>query len=104
MSEVIIPIKKTPYQEVEAPLSGVQYIFVIKYNSRIDNYTLSVLLSDRTPLAEGINIVKGYSLLSRFVNESLPPGKLVAIDQRGTGAEGSYNELGTSLLLAYRGL
>ena len=102
MATVIIPLNVYANQELETVLDGVTYIFQIRYNQRIDAYTFNLLSANRTPLVSGVRIVNDYSLLSRYTNEDLPPGKLVAIDQEQSGADVSYDELGGRVVLAYQ--
>ena len=101
MTQVIIPLSVRPNQDVRVVLSQKTYYINIRYNTRLDSYTFSLLDADKSPIISGQRIVPNYSLLSRTVDERKPPGKLVAIDVSRTGADIGYNDLGVNALLGY---
>jgi hypothetical protein len=103
MAQTIIPLNPLPNQDVRVVLSGSTYYLQIRYNTRLDTYTLNVQDANRAQIATGIRLVINYSLLSRIVDERKPPGKLFAIDTSGAGADCGFNDLGRRVLLAYDG-
>ncbi len=101
MAQFIIPIAANPNQNVRVVLSNTVYFINIRYNTRLDTYTFSLLDAAQNPIISGVRIVPQYSLLSGTVDERKPPGKLFAIDMSRTGDDCSFADLGQRVLLAY---
>ena len=101
MSAVIIPLQVRPNQNVKVTLSAQTYFINIRYNTRLDTYTFSLLDADQSPIISGQRIVPNYSLLSRTVDSRKPAGKLICIDVSRTAADVGYYDLGVNALLAY---
>ena len=104
MADKIIQIEKKPHQKIEVFLDSSLYVLDIKYNESIDLYTMSILNAERQHMLSGIALVKNYSLLSVAVENrlSFPQGELLAISSSDLGKEHGYDDLGDSLLIAYR--
>ena len=101
MAQVIIPIAANPNQNIRVVLEGTVYFINLRYNTRLDTYTFSLLDAAKDPIVSGVRIVPQYSLLSGCTDERKPPGKLFAIDMSRTGADCSFADLGQRILLGY---
>lgn len=75
--------------------------FDFLWNSRGEQWNLSVLDVDLNPLVEGIKLVLGYPLFDQWVDRGLPPGELFAIDTTGDEIKITRTNLGTIVELIY---
>jgi len=69
--------------QFQITLDGEIYIFVFRWNTVHEYWTLDILDFASTPLAVGIKITINYPLTHRYASSLLPPGELIAIDGSG---------------------
>jgi len=58
-------------------LDGQYYIFRFIWNNRDESWDMDILLPGDIPLIMGIKLVVNYELISRYIQEGVPPGMLI---------------------------
>lgn len=81
---VIIPSKKFAHYEMEVTLDGTPYIIIRKWNSRGGFWIMNWLDRNRNVLVNGLKIVVNYELIKWYPDRGLPPGLLIAVDDKAT--------------------
>lgn len=98
--EIILPAGPASTQIVT--LDGVRVSLRVWWNARVQRWLLDVATGAGEPIASGLALVTGRSLLSRFgLRDDLPPGVLTALDTANTGLEAGRDDLGTRVRLYY---
>lgn len=77
------------------------YVFDFDWNDRSASWFMSISLPDGTLLLSGRQVVVGFPLTSRFRDEQLPGGLIMAIDTSGAGLEAGFADLGDRVVLAF---
>lgn len=85
-------------------LDGVNYVLSFAFNYRSSLWSVDIAAADGTPILSGIPVQTGVDLIGRFVPESRPPGRLLAIDTTGNGTDPGRDDLGNNVLLLYAGV
>lgn len=102
MSVLVIPVTAdAPHLDFEVVLEGATYGLELRWNERVEAWTLSVYDAAGTLLAAGRPVVLGAELLGRSGSADLPPGELFAVDTSGKDLEAGRLDLGTRVLLVY---
>lgn len=95
----------TPWFEVSVPLNvaGVisGFLFEFRFNDEDLTFYVDVYDADGTTIANGIRIVLGVYLGSRYDHQLFRRGVLVAIDTSGTDTEAGLSDLGSRVKLVY---
>jgi len=102
MSVEILPITAdvSNFSE-EITLENVPFRFDFVFNNRSNQWSMSVLNINLTPIVEGIKLVLNYGMFEQFRSYDLPPGELYAIDSTGDEIEITRTNLGNTVLLIY---
>ncbi len=88
MAHLEIPIDvNQPDHVFSIDLDKKIYLLRFMYNYRGERWTMTISDEAGTVLVAGIALVLNASLLSRFTNESLPPGTFFVLDTSGENAE-----------------
>jgi len=82
-------------------LDNQLFRFDFLWNGRAEQWDMSVLDVNLTPLVEGIKLVLGYSLFDQWVDRGLPPGELYAVDTTEEEIRITRTNLGTIVELIY---
>ncbi len=83
-------------------LEGVEYLFTFLWSDREGCWYVELGDQDGNPIASGVRLVLGASLLRRFTDTRLPPGLLTLVDYTGTGFDlASPGDLGVGYQLMY---
>lgn len=97
-----IPLFDLANYRQEVTLDDVSYILDFKWNGRAEQWSLSILQSDETPILEGLKLVLNYELLDQFSpRENVPPGDLFCIDTTGKETAITRDNLGDTVELIY---
>jgi hypothetical protein len=91
----------TSDQRLSVELSGNPYIIRVVWNDRFGYWSLSLNTADDEPILTNVKMVKNFGLTSRFKSTLLPPGELFFIQENGTTARPSYEDMGTTHGLYY---
>lgn len=78
----IIPFKPFPSFFEEVTLADVPYILYFNWNSRDEAWYMDILDREENDLIVGIKLTNQSELISRYVDENLPKGKLYVVDNR----------------------
>lgn len=87
-------IPSVPSYRVSTTLSGVVYIFDVRWNTRDEAWYFDLLTEDETVIRHGIKIVLGTILAGR-VSTRLPRGAFIAADLSGFGRDAGLDDLGS---------
>jgi hypothetical protein len=103
MAAQTIPVAVgVPNSRQRTVLDGREYVLALRWSMREERWYLDLASANGTPLALGIKVVANYPLLaSRRFSDALPPGELLANDQRSTPADPGLTELGAVVALQY---
>lgn len=105
MTIVRLPIDATDsHFRFTTELDGITYGFEFRWNHRLEQWKMAVYDGDGKALAEGIAVVTGFSLLSRFRSYgTLPAGDLLAVDTAPSGppVDPGFADLGRRFVLYY---
>lgn len=83
-------------------LEGFEYLLRFIWSDRERAWYLNMYDQDENPIALGIRLVCGVSLLRTFVDPRLPPGLLFVTNLTGTDADLSQpSDLQTNFPLCY---
>lgn len=83
-------------------LEGVEYLLTFLWSDRESCWYVGIGDQDGNPIAQGIRLVLGASLLRRFTDTRLPPGRLALVDFTGTGLDLTQpTDLGVGYQLMY---
>ena len=87
--------------EFKIDLDAKTYGFDIQWNPRSERWYLTVLDSNDAVLLSGLALTVNSSLIRRFANPLLPPGRLFLLDTSERGEECGRGDLGSRCLLLY---
>jgi hypothetical protein len=91
----------TEYNQL-TQLEGIEYLLSFYWSDREAGLYLSLLDQDQNPIAVGIKLVLGSSLLAKYTDPRLPPGILYLYDTSGQGLDiQALGDLGTRIELLY---
>lgn len=80
-----------PFYDCQVTLDGRNYVFNFEYSQREERWYFDISLNDGTPIAKGIKVVCGVSLLrKKRWNPNTPAGELFA---RASGKDASPPKL-----------
>lgn len=97
MSIIEIPLRNDIFHySFTRELDGVVYLFRMRYNRRIDSWTL-----DFVDVVNSIRLAGGQDLLRQFKHLEVPPGRLEVIDLDGLFTEPDKTNLGDRVILQY---
>lgn len=83
-----------PFYTMTTTLDGADYLFEFRYSQREACWYFTISLTDGTPLVAGVKVVCNRSLLERFADVRLPPGKLIAFATGPDASPPALDELG----------
>ena len=96
-----IPLQNFGYYKQTIVLDKVPYVFVLKYNNAYDYYSLDILNIDGVLLIAGLKLVLGVDILTPYVNNLLPQGKLYCIAKNSNIERVSKDNILTDIALIY---
>lgn len=99
---VVIPFFNTESNfRQEIILDNESYLFDFTWNERSEQWSMSILQPDETPLIYGVKLVLAYSLLDQFEYLDLPPGEFYCVDTTGDEIEVNRDNIGDTVELVY---
>jgi hypothetical protein len=102
MAFFTLPLDPTlAHYEFETDLGGVSYRLLLKYNARDDSWNCNFLDVAGNILRSGIKIVTDWSLLSRWVDQGRPDGRLFSVALGDIAVPASLGELGDAVKMVY---
>ena len=101
---VQLPIngEKSPFFSFSTELDGVSYGFEFRWNTRAEQWLMSLFDGAGQPVAIGLRVVVNIPLLFRYrALAGTPNGELVAIDTSGKNKDPSFGDFGISIVVRY---
>jgi hypothetical protein len=104
---IVIPTYSDKYSrwKVSVDLSGVRYQLYVTWNTRMENWYMTILDINDKILLGGVRLVPNNLLLEKYRASvlALPPGDLVVFDREGKmeTAELTRDNLGSRFELSY---
>jgi hypothetical protein len=86
---------------VGTTLDGTQYILDVLWNSREEAWYLDILAEDETVILIGSKIALGAYIGRRNTSPLFPHGTFFIQDLSGAGAEATYDDLGTRVVVDF---
>lgn len=104
MASLIIPVRNdVAAYSFQVDLEGVIYTLDFGYNERESEWYMSIYNSTGETLLVGdIPIQINIPLADQYIDEGLPPGRFIAIDETGKNREPGRNNFGTEIVLIYQ--
>ena len=85
----------------EIDLEGTVYTLEFSYNKRRDLWIMSILDASENLLLGGIPLLTSIPLTDQYVDENLPPGRFILLDETGQNKDAGRNDLGATIKLFY---
>jgi len=102
MATVEIPLTAdVEHYEFSIELEAVLFFLEIRFNKRMNIWSMDLLDADKIPLLVGLLLLKDTDLIGRFSDERLPPGTLTFFDTLESSDPIEKEELGDRLKLLY---
>lgn len=96
-----IPFQNFSYYRQTVTLDKIPYVFVFKYNTEFDFYTIDILNVDGDLLIAGLKLVLDVDLITPYSNELLPKGKLYCVAKNKNAERIGKNNILTDIALIY---
>lgn len=103
MATIVIPARSTPNAyKFKIDLEGVNYVLDFGWNQRSARWYMSIFQKDGETLLVGdIPILINVPLHDQYVDERLPPGRFIALDETGKNRQPIVSNFGTEIKLFY---
>lgn len=103
MAERLLALERAvgPAYRFRSRLEGVNYRIRLAYNTRGDFWTLAIASASGVRLVDGYALRVGEDVLTRLVDERLPPGTLTVVDTSGADVDPGRADLGARVRLVY---
>lgn len=100
---VSIPLGNTsPWFNFSIILSNIQFVFYLRFNTRMSQWILDINNPHVVPILSGIPLLTNRNLITRFSGQTgVPPGTLFVTDDTGAGLDPSRYSFGVSHTLWY---
>ena len=63
-------------------LEGKNYIFRFTWNNRDNSWNMDIMKPNDIPIIMGIKLVVNYELISRYIQEGVPPGMIILFNEK----------------------
>ena len=83
-----------PFYTLQTTLGEIDYIFVVRWNTRGNAWYFDLLEEDETPITNGLKVVLGALIGAENPNDNRLAGALVATDLTDEGVEPGFDDLG----------
>jgi len=87
--------------DFEIDLEGVVFTLEFSYNKRRDIWVMTIIDSSENILLGNIPLLTNIPLTDQYVDEELPPGRFILLDETGENRDASRNNLGSTIKLYY---
>ncbi len=92
---IAIPFEPSlTYYRLITVISGVPYIFDVRWNDRDQAWYFDVLEEDETPIVHGVKVILGMYLARRCDHTLFRDGVFLARDTTDAGIEAGIDDLG----------
>lgn len=102
MSQLELPVR-SDFKKYEhtLELEGTTYSFSYTFNRRSNRWSMSILDINGAVVLGGVPILVDIDLTSQYIQENLPPGGFVPINETGTGKNPEIIDLGNDVKMIY---
>ena len=87
--------------DFEIDLEGVVYTLEFSYNKRRDLWNMSIIDLSGNLLLGNLPLLTDVPLTDQYVDEELPPGRFIMLDETGEQRDAGRNDLGATIKLFY---
>lgn len=103
MATLVLPVRSDfNAYDFQIDLEGVIYTFDFGFNARSQRWYMSIYDQAKENLLIGdIPVLINVPLHDQYINELLPPGRFIALDETGQNREASSENFGTEIKLFY---
>lgn len=99
---IVIPTTQSGSSFVETvTIDSILYRLLFNWNTRDENWYLTISDKNDNPLVTAIKLVVNYELIRDWPDMGLPTGYLIAVDMSETGDPCGRNDLGNRVILMY---
>jgi uncharacterized protein DUF6983 len=98
MSQTIATLSTEPFHTVRVRLEDQDYTLELRYNTRAQNYSLSIYDAEDTRLVSGLKVFTGVPLLGAYKHiAAIPRGELIPMTLGADQSPPKLGELGKGL-------
>lgn len=102
MAQLEIPVRSDfKAYSFQIDLEGTVYTLRFRFNQRMERWIMDIATAADEDILNGIVVLTGVPLTDKYVYETLPPGRFIAIDQSGEGRNAGADDLGNDVRLIY---
>jgi len=99
---VVIPFRNDlPAFKETVQLDTIVYQLRFKWNTRAQQWIMSILTATGEPIVEGQRICKSVGIFNKYTDTRLPRGGLVLVDLQNRAGEPGRDDLGDRFILVY---
>lgn len=103
MATIVIPVRSDlPAYKFRISLDQTIYVLDFGYNTRADQWYMSIFDQAETLLVGDIPIQVNVPLTDQYIRKGMPPGRFVAVDETGKNRNPSISNLGSEIKLFYQ--
>lgn len=103
MATIVLPVRNDfKRYEFQTGLEGVTYRFSFGYNTRASKWFFNISDVSGNQLLADIPVLINIPLTDQYINEELPPGRFIAIDETGQNREPGIDNFGTEIKFLYQ--
>lgn len=82
-------------------LDLVIYTLSFRYNKRMSSWIMDIADEQESPILMGIPVQTNVALINRFIDEQLPPGQFLCLDETGDQRSPDRDNFGLDIKLLY---
>ena len=104
MATLVLPIR-SDYKayDFQVDLEGIIYTLDFGFNTRSSRWYMSIYDQAKENLLIGdIPVLINIPLHDQYIDENLPPGRFIALDETGNNKEATVDNFGTDIKLFYQ--
>jgi len=103
MATLIIPVRSDfKAYDMQVDLEGTVYTLDFGFNTRSNRWYMSIYNQAKTNLIVGdLPILVNVPLIDQYVDEALPPGRFIALNEAQYGIEATSENFGNEVKLFY---
>lgn len=104
MATLVLPIRSDfKAYDFQIDLEGIIYTFDFGFNTRAKRWYMSIYDQAKENLLIGdLPVLINVPLHDQYIDESLPPGRFIALDETGQDSEATSENFGTEIKLFYQ--
>ena len=88
-----LPLQSYPDYSFKITISGVVYVFNVRWNDAYEYWALTITNVDGDPLASNIMMTTNVDLFYEKRGLGLPTGKLYLVDTKLTGTPATFDNI-----------